>query len=95
MAEKFDADVCVRIDDPRAFMLALSESPLLAGRPFGQKNVSYVDTNDFFDYLGTDGFSKLKKFEWQKEFRILWGGEVPETGSVIEVPAIIPLLSRV
>jgi hypothetical protein len=94
MAEKFDADACVRIDDPRAFMLALSESALLKGRPFDQWNVSYADINDFREFR-SDPFLKQKKIEWQKEFRIAWGGMAPETGSIIEVPAIIPFLSLV
>jgi hypothetical protein len=69
MKEKFGADACICISDPRAFMEALSNHDMLRGRPYYQDKVTYIATNESSEYDGTDAFKKLKQFEWQKEFR--------------------------
>jgi hypothetical protein len=95
MWEKFDADACVQINDPQAFMLALSQHELLAGRPCAQDRVRY-GSNEVDEYTGDDLFLKRSIFEWQKEFRTVWGGLPKPNGAIIiDVPAIIPFLERI
>jgi hypothetical protein len=92
MLEKFDADACVKIEDTRAFIFALCKTPLLSGYQCHGGVVSYVDSNVTKDYM-SNPLIKLEQFSWQKEFRWLWfGSNVPKTGVVIDVPAIVPLL---
>ena len=94
MREKFDADACVLIEDTRAFIVGLCNTPLLQGRDCEAGMVSYQHSNESKSYV-RDSMRKLKKFEWQREFRTTWGGDdVPKVGTIITVPEIVPLLSK-
>jgi hypothetical protein len=97
MVEKFSADACVSINDPRSFMEIVTRHEALAGRPSALGNVDYIATNRFTEFERGDAFKKLEAFRWQREFRILWGGKQPEPAAplLIDVPEIAPLLSRV
>jgi hypothetical protein len=94
MAEVFNANACVKINDPVKFMEIITQCEPFKGRDFYLKNATYVSTNEFSDFGHADAFKKLEKFAWQREFRIIWGGEPPKAGVIIDVPEIVPLLSR-
>jgi hypothetical protein len=96
MANDFSYDACVRIGDFAKFGELISSHPSLQGRFHGLDRVTYKASIAVDDLSETGVFVKQMKYGWQKETRIVWGGDnIPETGHVIEVPSIIPLLRRV
>jgi hypothetical protein len=60
--------------------------------------VGYVTSKESRNFEQVDPFKKLDHYEWQKEYRFVWPGtkdEIPDTGAVIDVPEVIPLLTRI
>lgn len=41
-----------------------------------------------------DPFRKDTKFEWQKEYRLLWAGEVFQKSEIVDEPRLAQLLKR-
>ena len=98
MAREFDADACVRIGNIAQFMFDISCHNLLLDRPCVIDAISYVAEGPIVgaDMKRPEPFKKYLKFRWQREVRIMWGGEnVSPKGRVITVPSIIPLLKRI
>jgi hypothetical protein len=95
MASDFDADACACISHPQAFGAALATLPQLKGASVHVDYVEYGETNDFTDYQPVNVFRKLNQFAWQKEFRFVAPCQEDDESFVVEVPEIVPLLSRV
>jgi hypothetical protein len=96
MRTEFDADACVCISDPQRFMDLLSQHTLLHGRRSHLDFVDYGDSNEYADFGQAEPFKKLNHFAWQKEFRLVWqASNDADVGSVIEVPEVVPLLTRI
>ena len=57
--------------------------------------VQYVDSKRVKRFMGTRPFEKEKAFGWQKELRALWDmNPAPKARKIINVPTIVPLLTR-
>jgi hypothetical protein len=95
MASDFEADECVCISDPRAFGRALSKLPQFKGANVHIGYVEYGNTNEFTDYEPVNIFRKLTGFAWQMELRIVVPCQEEDESFVVDVPEIVPLLSRV
>jgi len=97
MATDFDADSCVKISSLGDFAQKVSSHPFLRGRPWSATYVRYNPKPvSIFDPEEDQAFRKDICFGWQREFRVVWGGDdIPNTGEVIDVPGITPLLKKV
>ena len=95
MADRFGYDACLKINNVYHFAEAIGANPVLAGKNCAGEFVSFVDTKERTEFRRSDPFEKERKFEWQKEFKIIWDGKAPEHGSIISVPAILPFIERV
>jgi hypothetical protein len=94
MAADFDADACIRIDDAAEFAKGIAAHEKFSKFPYYGNNVHYVASYDTKEHSGIDPFTKLNKYRWQKEFRLVWTDDNARDGIVIEVPPITSLLRR-
>jgi hypothetical protein len=94
MKDNFGADACITIEDARRFAEAVSVHPFLAGRIYYGGAVKYIEKKPSKQYPPNDPFEKSKEFEWQREFRFVWLGEMVKP-EVITVPKITGLLNRI
>lgn len=94
MSKDFEADACVVVNDPSALLEAFKSHPFLRERQMRAASVAYVPSKEVKEFKGNDLFAKESDFSWQREFRIVWDGQVTDIKPILEIPEIIPILSR-
>lgn len=98
MKSDFDCDAYFIIEDVEGFGTAISNHPDLEGREGGAGYVKYKNPTPEEILRGgePDPFEKSYLYGWQREFRYAWWGKpYRDTGMVIDVPEILPLIRLV
>lgn len=92
MLERFGYDMVYHIPNLERFIEALAnvDQRLATGMC---SHVRYDAPEGFERTWHDQTFRKRSRFSWQREIRLVWGGEAPLEPFTIEVPEIVPLIS--
>jgi hypothetical protein len=97
MLRALGADTVFEIADVEEFAQILSEHPQLAYRQLEAGPVKYlpvIKEASALELKPVDAFRKDTRFEWQKEYRLVWAGEVFQKSLILHEPRLSGLLKQ-
>jgi hypothetical protein len=94
MLDDFGADACIQIDNPATFIEQLRLHSPLQPKSSWYGPVMYEEAEPQSKFTSLNPLVKAPKFDWQKEFRIVWDADPADEPIVVDIPEIAGNLIR-